>query len=333
MDLLQLKYVVAIAESESMTQAAERMHISQSALSLSYKRLEEELGVGLFRREGRKLALTEAGVFFCRNASVILGLVDKLTYDMTLIRGSEESRISYTSEAGDFTNEAKILFQEFFPEREVNESRDNARQTLESLRQGKVPFAVTYEDLTNDFLTSELILSEPMYAFLNVRSPLAGEASLRMEQLQGRPLVTQREDYTVCQVMRRYYTHTGVMPGKVHYIGDPESMSLQVYNGLGGAFIPESVVNLWKRSPFDMAPGTKMIPMEDPVCCRHLYLTYPRDAHFPEMVRHYMEYLRHFGALTQKLRCFPNQQELQAHTAQCWPDFCALQPGTPRVCY
>ena len=51
MDLLQLKYVVAIAESDSVTQAAERLHVSQSALSLSYKRLQEELGVQLFRRQ------------------------------------------------------------------------------------------------------------------------------------------------------------------------------------------------------------------------------------------------------------------------------------------
>ena len=57
MDLLQLKYVVAIAESDSVTQAAERLHVSQSALSLSYKRLQEELGVQLFRRQGRRLVL------------------------------------------------------------------------------------------------------------------------------------------------------------------------------------------------------------------------------------------------------------------------------------
>lgn len=72
MDLLQLKYVVAIAESDSVTQAAERLHISQSALSLSYKRLQEELGVQLFQRQGRRLVLTDAGTFFCRTASMIL---------------------------------------------------------------------------------------------------------------------------------------------------------------------------------------------------------------------------------------------------------------------
>ena len=72
MELLHLKYVVAIAESESMTKAADQLHVSQSALSLSYRRLEEELGVKLFRREGRTLQLTEPGRHFCAKATEIL---------------------------------------------------------------------------------------------------------------------------------------------------------------------------------------------------------------------------------------------------------------------
>lgn len=321
MDLLQLRYVVAIAESESMTQAAELLHVSQSALSLSYKRLEAELGIALFRREGRKLALTEAGVYFIQNASVILGLVDKLTYDMSLLREQADTSISYTSEAGDFTNEAKILFAEFFPTWEINESRDSTRQTIERLLQNKVSFAITYQDFTDDLLISELILEEPMYAFVNARSPLAGKKSIHMEELQGLPLVSQREEYSVCQVMRSYYTHSGITPGRIHYISDPEAMSLQVFNGLGNTFIPESVVNLWRRSPFDMAPATKMIPMVDPICCRRLYLTYPKGMHFSEIVRRYMEYLRHYGTLTQSLHCYPNVREMVEHTRTHWPDF------------
>ena len=61
MDLLQMRYVTAIAGLGSMTKAAETLHVSQSALSLSCKRLEEELGVKLFVRDGRYLKLTEAG--------------------------------------------------------------------------------------------------------------------------------------------------------------------------------------------------------------------------------------------------------------------------------
>lgn len=325
MDLLQLKYVVAIAESDSVTQAAERLHVSQSALSLSYKRLQDELEVQLFRRQGRHLVLTEAGTFFCRNASIILGMVDKLAYDMSTIRGTTATSITYTSEAGDFTNESRILYGKLFPEREVLELRETTRETLESLRRGRAAFAITYEDNTDDFLVSELLLREPMYAFINAGSYLAGYDELSMEQLRSLPLISQREDYTVAQIMRRFYTHSSTMPGRIYYVSDPESMTLQVYNDVGITFIPESVVHFWGKSAFPMAPGTRMIPMSNNICHRQLFLTYPQTGLFPEETAHYMEYIRHFAALTQQLHSFPSRGELLDYIAGRWPEFSSMK--------
>lgn len=325
MDLLQLKYVVAIAESDSVTQAAERLHVSQSALSLSYKRLQEELGVQLFRRQGRRLVLTDAGTFFCRNASMILGQVDKLAYDMSTIRGTAATSITYTSEAGDFTNESRILYYKFFPEREVVELRETTRETLESLRRGRAAFAITYEDNTDDFLHSEPLLEEPMYAFVNAGSQLAGYSELSMEQLRSLPLISQREDYTVAQIMRRFYTHSSTMPGRTYYVGDPESMTMQVYNDVGITFIPESVVHFWGKSAFPMAPGTKMIPMSNKICQRRLYLTYPHTGLFSEETAHYMEYIRHFSAFVRTYHSFPTLPEMLAYLDETWKDFSAIK--------
>lgn len=326
MDLLQLKYVVAIAESDSVTQAAERLHVSQSALSLSYKRLQEELGVQLFRRQGRRLVLTDAGTFFYRNASLILGQLDKLAYDMSTIRGSVASSITYTSEAGDFTNESRILYYKCFPEREVVELRETTRETLESLRRGRASFAVTYEDNTDDFLNSEFLLEEPMYAFVNAGSRLAEYKELSMEQLRSLPLISQREEYTVAQIMRRFYTHSSTMPGRTYYVGDPESMTMQVYNDVGITFIPESVVHFWSKASFPMAPGTRMIPMSNKICQRRLYLTYPQTGLFSEETAHYMEYIRHFAAYVRAYRSFPTLPELLSYFEKAWKDFSAIKP-------
>ncbi len=325
MDLLQLKYIVAIAESDSMTQAAERLRVSQSALSLSYKRLEEELGLRLFYRNGRKLALTEAGTYFCRNASVILGLMDKLAYDMSTIRGGPDKGIVYTSEAGEFTNEARLHYVRWFPEREISELRETTRETLESLRRGRASFAITYEDNTDDFLVSELLLEEPMYAFVNAESPLAAYTALTMEQLRSMPFVCQREEYTVAQIMRRFYTHSSTMPGRIHYVTDPEAMAMSIYNDMGVSFVPESVVGLWTKAEYDIAPGTKRIPMVNKICRRSLYLTYPRAESFPEATAHYMEYIRRFSAITSMLCSFPLRQELLQYLEQVWPEFSAMR--------
>ena len=150
-----------------------------------------------------------------------------------------------------------------------------------------------------------------------------------MEQLRSLTLLSQRPDYTVAQIMRRFYTHSSTMPGRVYYVGDPESMTMQVYNDVGITFIPESVVHFWEKSDFPMAPGTRMIPMSNKICHRRLFLTYPQTGLFTEETSHYMNYLRHYAALTQRLRSFPIRSELLNYLSAFWPEFSGMKPPTP----
>lgn len=64
MELQQLRYVLAVAETRNFTRAAERCHIVQSAMSHQIKALEHELGMQLFARTSRRVELTDAGAAF-----------------------------------------------------------------------------------------------------------------------------------------------------------------------------------------------------------------------------------------------------------------------------
>lgn len=323
MDLLQMKYVVAISENESMTRAAQQLHISQSALSLSYKRLEEELGVKLFIRNGRTLRLTTAGKKFRDKARLILDMVGELEQEMT-----EKNILEFSSEVGDFTNEASMLYNSFFPDVEIFEKRENAAETLRAVKDGEVPFAVTCRDCSDEILVSELILDEPMYAFVNARSPIANMEVLTMEQFQDKPLIIQRDDYSIAGVMLSFFEQAGMLPGRRHFVNDPESMTLSVFNNKGQTFIPESIVHMWMRVPFALNAGTKMIPMAEDFCRRQIYLTHHRFTSKSPLVQRYMEYLRNFGFLVQRIRDIPTDQELANYAEKYWPEFSKqLMPG------
>lgn len=316
MDLLQMKYVVAISENESMTRAAQQLHISQSALSLSYKRLEEELGVKLFIRNGRTLRLTTAGKKFRDKAQLILDMVGELEQEMT-----EKNILEFSSEVGDFTNEASMLYNSFFPDIEIFETRENATETLRAVKDGDVPFAVTCRDCSDEILVSELILDEPMYAFVNARSSIANMEVLTMEQFQDKPLIIQRDDYAIAGVMLSFFEQAGMLPGRRHFVNDPESMTLSVFNNKGQTFIPESIVHMWMRVPFAINTGTKMIPMAEDFCRRQIYLTHHRFTSKSPLVQRYMEYLRNFGFLVQRIRDIPTDQELVNYAEKYWPEF------------
>ena len=72
MQLRQLEYFIAVAEHLNFTKAAQQFYISQTAVTLQIKALEEELGVTLFHRSNRKVELTPAGKTFLEDANAIL---------------------------------------------------------------------------------------------------------------------------------------------------------------------------------------------------------------------------------------------------------------------
>src|ERR1700720_4185360 len=93
MDLRQLAYVDAVARTASFTRAAEELHIAQPALSQAIRTLEAELGVRLFDRTSRRVALTDAGSSFVEEARAILSRSAALQEDMTLYAGALRGRV------------------------------------------------------------------------------------------------------------------------------------------------------------------------------------------------------------------------------------------------
>ena len=90
MELQQIRYMTAIAEEQNITRAANKMFISQSAMSQQLMKVERELGTPLFWREGRKLKLTKAGQIYINAAKAILN-VEEAFYEE--VRELEESSL------------------------------------------------------------------------------------------------------------------------------------------------------------------------------------------------------------------------------------------------
>jgi DNA-binding transcriptional LysR family regulator len=93
MDLDQLRSFVTIAREQSFTRAAEKLFLTQSALSQQMKVLEQQLGEPLFERHGRQLLLTAAGQIIQEQATTILGLVEQMTQEVAALQGLAQGRI------------------------------------------------------------------------------------------------------------------------------------------------------------------------------------------------------------------------------------------------
>lgn len=90
MELLQLKYFLAVAESEHMTNTAKQLHIAQPALTQSIHRLEQELGVSLFERAGRGIRLSPAGAYVRDRVKPAMETLENMARDVQLFQQGEQ---------------------------------------------------------------------------------------------------------------------------------------------------------------------------------------------------------------------------------------------------
>ena len=97
MDIRILKYFLTVAREESITRAAEVLHITQPTLSRQLTQLEEEVGSKLFIRGTRKIVLTGEGMLLCRRAREIADLVDKTEMELAASQQLVEGCVSIGS--------------------------------------------------------------------------------------------------------------------------------------------------------------------------------------------------------------------------------------------
>ncbi len=97
MDFHQLYYFKAIAESKTMSEAAEKLHISQPSLSRALRRIEDETGVQLFDRKGRTLVLNDAGKIALRCANTALNALDRVSLEVKLYQQKRDHVVTLYS--------------------------------------------------------------------------------------------------------------------------------------------------------------------------------------------------------------------------------------------
>ncbi|MGN8080043.1 LysR substrate-binding domain-containing protein [Variovorax sp. 22077] len=167
MDIRALRYFAAVAETGHMTRAAEQLGIQQPPLSLQVKALERELGVLLFRRHPRGVALTDAGRLFQAEALRMLQDMDAMKQRMTRVAKGQAGRLAvgFTSSAAAhrFMPDALREFRRAYPDVELQLREDNAAELTEALAAGRLHCGLLRVPVARPVgLLFETLLREPV---------------------------------------------------------------------------------------------------------------------------------------------------------------------------
>ncbi|MGD0556729.1 MAG: LysR family transcriptional regulator [Streptosporangiaceae bacterium] len=192
--LVQLRYFVAAAESGSMTAAAERLVIAQSAISAAVSNLEKELRAQLFiRRRARGLTLTPAGERFLQQARDVLNHVNEVAEEARGTGGDLKGPVTF----GCFVTLAPLhlpplltAFADAHPEVEVGVFEAEADEIAAALRGGRIDFALAYDlGFDTDDIEREKLASAPAHVIVPVGHRLAGRGAVDLAALDGDPMI------------------------------------------------------------------------------------------------------------------------------------------------
>ncbi|VTU33149.1 LysR substrate-binding domain-containing protein [Variovorax sp. PBL-E5] len=167
MEMRPLRYFAAVAETGHMTRAAENLGIQQPPLSQQIKALERELGVELFRRHPRGVALTEAGRQFQIEATRMLQNMEAMQQRMARVAQGQEGALSvgFTSSAAAhrFMPEALRAFRRTYPKVELQLRENNAAELTEALAAGRLHCGLLRVPVARpEGLLFETLLREPV---------------------------------------------------------------------------------------------------------------------------------------------------------------------------
>lgn len=148
MEIRTLRYFLEAAREEKMSKAAERMHISQSALSKQLKGLEEELGKKLFVRHSFSIELTEEGMLLRKRAEDLLSMADKITVEFASMDDIIDGNIYFgCAESYQIRHLAALIkrFKKQYPGFHYHITSGDTEQVTEKLDKGLLDFAVLVE--------------------------------------------------------------------------------------------------------------------------------------------------------------------------------------------
>lgn len=270
-ELRHLRYFVAVAEELSFTRAAERLHMAQPPLSTQIRALERALGVELFDRSRRAIALTDAGELLLAEARPLLVQVEQALAAVARAGTGEAGRLTvgFVPSASVATLPDHLrAFRARYPRVELFLREMAPDELIAALHGGGIDLAVLYLPFADARLAARTILREPLVAALPAEHRLAegAAAPLRVADLRDEPFVLPARHHMpglnagVLETCRR----AGFEPQAVQKdVWLMQTVLGLVAAGIGVALVPASVEKLGRsgvafRPLLDPGPAVEM---------------------------------------------------------------------------
>ena len=285
MNIQQMRCFTTVAELENMSRAAELLHTSQSSLSKNIAKLEEEVGVPLFQRSGKKIELSAAGALFLRCCTLTLNHLDTALEEIRRSSGAADHRIRIAS-AG--VNAAMMrciaAFSRTHPGTEFD--LNSSIESVEHLDINDFDVLIYPGGGRYEKFNGYPLGSEKYYLAVSDGHPLAGEGSVTLKRLEGLDYVFLRSGrespepvYALCCALVLHF-------GALCFADSRELHRRMVAAGIAAGFVPEGEADGYRADAH-----IHLLPIADARFARSMMICFKRDKHLSERAREFRDYV------------------------------------------
>ena len=249
MELRHLRYFVAVAEELHFGKAARRLNLAQPPLSQQIRALESELGLPLFVRSSRKVALTEAGHLFLQQSRLVLAQAEQAQHTMRAMHRGEAGRLTIGFVSSAVYSLVPAILHEFNrrrPNVEIRCLEMTSTQQQVAFHERQIQIGFTRNPADGPHLQRETLTKEAFVLALPTSHPRAAQTRLRLKDFanEGFILFSRLHGSAIYDGIIASCQRAGFSPRISQEGGGVQTILALVAAGLGVAMVPASLQNL-----------------------------------------------------------------------------------------
>ncbi|KLV26702.1 LysR family transcriptional regulator [Niallia circulans] len=285
MQLLQLHYFLTVAKTEHMSQAALQLDISQSSLSKTIARLEEDLGVPLFNRNGKNIRLNNYGKFYAKEVEHALRILEDAHETIQEMAEIEEDQVSVSVMSSTILPSIFKRFYERRPNVRIQQSILPDFIAKERLMRGEIELCVSNTPITGPDIEWLPVLKERLDLIVPKNHRLAHLDEIDLQDVKNERFIGYKSGLESISMFEQCCIQAGFTPNIV-FEGTELSIVLQLVDeGQGISFYPQYSF-LGKQ-----LTNSKIIRLKNPHCYQMVGFAWLKNRHYSYVARQFRQHM------------------------------------------
>lgn len=291
--LRQLQVFEAVARHLSYSRAARELHLSQPAVSMQVKLLEESIGLPLFEQLGKKIFMTEAGREMFHYSKAIAEQLREAETVFEQMKGLDrgELKIAVASTANYFATQLLAHFCQAHPQVVVHLDVTNRADLLEQLERNALDLVVMGQPPEGHDLVAESFMENPLVVIAAPNHALVGMPQIPVERLAEEALIVREAGSGTRSASERFFQRHGVAPRTGLVMNTNEAIKQAVQAGMGLAVVSLHTVSLELQ-----AGRLAVLDVVDFPIRRHWFVVHRRDKRLSAAASAFKQFLLAQGA-------------------------------------